>query len=97
MGYRFETSRFVVASIVPASETSPEELANIIKTTKKLHAFDSYCASEPQILGIIEAKTSGKASLSKRIDALKRGSKGFLILRLDDHLVEAEVYSGGAL
>jgi hypothetical protein len=95
VGYRFETSRFVVASVVPACESTPEELANLLKTTKKLHAFDTYCASEPQVLGIIEAKPL----IGKRIDGLKRTAKGFLQVTMDakQSLTGVEVFSRGQL
>jgi len=45
----------VVSSIVPANNVeSANQLAIALKTTRKLHAFDRYCAAEPEIIGIIE-------------------------------------------
>jgi len=79
--------------VIPASDSTPEELSNFLKTTKKLHGFDTYCTSEPQILGIIEAKPL----IDKRIDSFKRAAKVFIHVTMDSKqsLTGAEVFSKG--
>ena len=45
-----------------------DTLANLIRQTQKLQAFNRYCASDLTILGTLESSTSTKPALSKRAD-----------------------------
>jgi hypothetical protein len=73
LGYHFETTHFVVTSIVPASKlgSNPiDQLTTVLKQTTKLQAFNHYCASELSILGVLEEAGPGPSSskLLKRAD-----------------------------
>ena len=72
VGYRFENSHFVVSSVISAADVDNiDTLANLIRQTQKLQAFNRYCASDLTILGTLESSTSAKQSLSKRADILQ--------------------------
>ena len=84
VGYRFENSHFVVSSVIPAADIDNiDTLANLIRQTQKLQAFNRYSASDLTILGTLESFTSAKQSQSKRADILleKKYSKIWLSIQ----------------
>ena len=53
VGYRLDCTHFVVSTIIRPDKQTAASITLLIKQTTKLNAFNSYCVSEPQVLGYV--------------------------------------------
>jgi hypothetical protein len=74
----------VISAIVKSEDAgSAECLARVLKSTLKLQAFNKYCASEPQILGIIESSKGEVSKAGSDIPAYKKNQQQWLQITTD--------------